>query len=187
MIDEPTFSALNAVYLKKMATAAQVAELTEANVATVEGVLAQATAQGWLMEAEGKFMLLPEGTKAVLDGYGARYREQRADERVEAWYRRFETLNAQFIQQVSEWQGGGDERAQGRLMRSVERLVKSLDELVPSIPRYADYIRRFEHGLGLIDRGQLDYIAKPTLDSVHNVWFEFHEDILSVLGRPRDA
>ena len=186
MMDEPTFLALNAVYLKKMATAAQVAELTGADAAAVDRILAQAAAQGWLMEVEGKVMLLPEGTKAVIDGYDARYREQRADERVEAWYQRFEALNAQFIQQVSEWQGGG-ERAQGRLMRSVERLVKSLGELVPSIPRYAGYIRRFEHGLGLIDRGELDYIANPTLDSVHNVWFEFHEDILSVLGRRRDA
>lgn len=187
MMDEATFLALNAVYLKKMATAAQVAELTGSDTAAVDRILAQAAAQGWLMAVEGNVMLLPEGTEAVRGDYGARYGALRADERVETWYRRFEALNAQFIQQVSEWQGSGDERAQGRLMRSVERLIKSLGELVPAIPRYAGYTRRFEHGLGLIDHGQLDYIANPTLDSVHNVWFEFHEDILSVLGRPRDA
>jgi hypothetical protein len=187
MIDDPTFSVLNAVYLKKMAAAVQVTELTEASAASVDGILAQAIAQGWLMEVEGKFMLLPEGTQAVLDGYDARYGDQRRDERVEDWYRRFETLNGQFIRQVSEWQGDGGERAQGRLMRSIGRLVKSIGELVPSIPRYVGYIHRFEHGLRLIDQGRLEYIANPTLDSVHNVWFEFHEYILSVLSRQRDA
>ena len=30
-------------------------------------------------------------------------------------------------------------------------------------------------------------LARPMVDSVHNIWFEFHEDILSVLGRPRDT
>jgi hypothetical protein len=25
------------------------------------------------------------------------------------------------------------------------------------------------------------------VDSIHNIWFEFHEDILTLLGRPRDV
>ena len=34
--------------------------------------------------------------------------------------------------------------------------------------------------------GLREYVCKPTIDFVHNIWFEFHEDFLAVLGRPRD-
>ena len=187
MTDDATFLVLNAVHLKRMASAEEAAALTGIDAGEAARVLADAAAGGTAMEIDGRFMLMPEGTQAVLAGYAARYAAQRADPAVLAWYERFETLNAQFIQQVSEWQAGGEERAQGRLMRSVERLARAIEELVPAIPRYGAYVRRFNDGLALIDQGRTDYIAKPTLDSVHNVWFEFHEDILSVLGRPREA
>jgi hypothetical protein len=72
-------------------------------------------------------------------------------------------------------------------MKTVERLMKFLEEIIPSIPRYESYVRRFANSISLVDRGDRDYVCKPTIDSVHNIWFEFHEDILSVLGRPRDA
>ena len=58
--------------------------------------------------------------------------------------------------------------------------------LVPLIPRYTGYVRRFS-AAWLVDRGQRDFVCSPTIDSVHNIWFEFHEDILAVLGRPRDV
>ena len=187
MTDDATFLVLNAVHLKRMASADEAAALTGTDPAEAARILAQAASSGTALEVEGRFMLMPDGTQAVLAGYAARYSAQRADPAVQAWYERFETLNAQFIQQVSEWQAGGEERAQGRLMRSVERLARAIGELVPAIPRYAAYVRRFDAGLALIDQGKTDYIARPTVDSVHNVWFEFHEDILSVLGRPREA
>lgn len=187
MTDDATFLVLNAVHLKRMASAEEAAALTGTDAGEAARILADAVGGGTAMEIDGRFMLMPEGTQAVLAGYAARYAAQRADPAVQAWYERFETLNAQFIQQVSEWQAGGEERAQGRLMRSVERLARAIEELVPTIPRYGAYVRRFNDGLALIDQGRTDYIAKPTLDSVHNVWFEFHEDILSVLGRPREA
>jgi hypothetical protein len=41
--------------------------------------------------------------------------------------------------------------------------------------------------MDLVDQGRREFVCKPTLDSVHNIWFEFHEDILAVLGRPRDT
>src|SRR6478672_11898080 len=34
-----------------------------------------------------------------------------------------------------------------------------------------------------IDEGEKEFVCTPTIDSVHNIWFEFHEDILSVIGR----
>lgn len=188
MIDDETFLVLNAAHLRKMATADHVVQTTELPAETVQAILSKAAEQGWLLDMEGQHLLVPEGTQVVQDYYKAAFENQRADPALAAWYERFEALNDQFIKHVSDWQKSeGDERAQTRLTRAVERLVKSLAELTPTIPRYRGYATRFERGLSLIDEGKLPYVCSPTVDSVHNVWFEFHEDILSVLGRPRDT
>ena len=36
-----------------------------------------------------------------------------------------------------------------------------------------------------IDAGRHELVSSPMVDSVHNVWFEFHEDLLRTLGRAR--
>jgi hypothetical protein len=93
-----------------------------------------------------------------------------------------------FIKAVSDWQkSDGDPKAESKIIRVVERLIKSLGELTTVIPRYDQYVRRFGESVARIDRGERDYVCGPTIDSVHTIWFEFHEDILSVLGRPRDV
>ena len=141
-----------------------------------------------LMIAEGRHLLLPEGTSAVQEYYRITYEAMRSNETVLAWYGRFEPINDQFIKQVSEWQStDGDERIQSRLIKTVERLSKYLQEITPLIPRYENYLNRFGASVAKIDEGQKEFICTPTIDSVHNIWFEFHEDILSVIGRPRDT
>ena len=55
------------------------------------------------------------------------------------------------------------------------------------IPRYGHYAARFERGLEHVDSGRIDYVSSPMVDSLHNIWFEFHEDLLAVLGRPRES
>ena len=106
-----------------------------------------------------------------------------------AWYDKFETLNDQFIKAVSDWQkSDGDAKAESKVLKIGERLIRAIGEIVPIIPRYETYVRRFTDGVARIDRGERDYICGPTDPiPVHTVWFEFHEDILSVLGRPRDV
>ena len=79
------------------------------------------------------------------------------------------------------------QRPKSKVLKIGERLIRAIGEIVPIIPRYETYVRRFTDGVARIDRGERDYICGPTIDSVHTVWFEFHEDILSVLGRPRDV
>jgi hypothetical protein len=131
---------------------------------------------------------LPEGTSAVHDYYRTAYEPMRSNEAVLTWYERFETINEQFIKQVSEWQSADcDERIQSRLIKTIERLSKNLQELIPLIPRYENYLNRFSASVARIDEGEREFVCKPTIDSVHNIWFEFHEDILSVIGRPRDT
>jgi hypothetical protein len=188
MISEEEFCVLNGAHLKKMATVEEIGSAVGIDPATVATVLEAAVTSGLAMNMEDKHLLLPEGTSAVHDYYRNAYAALRTSAPLIGWYDRFELINQQFIKQVSDWQStGGDGRIQGRLIKTVERLMKNLEEIVPDIPRYQSYVRRFTNGIALVDGGNKDYVCKPTIDSIHNVWFEFHEDILSVLGRPRDT
>jgi hypothetical protein len=188
MTDAETFLILNAAHLKKMVTAGEIADASGAGLDRAQQVLEAAVADGLAMEMDGKFLLLPEGTEAVQASYNELYASLRVDPAITAWYDRFEVINAQFIKQVSDWQAAeGDDRIQGRLIKTVERLMKNVGELLAAIPRYEQYLNRFAASIALADGGDKDYVCKPTIDSIHNIWFEFHEDILSVLGRPRDV
>lgn len=189
MLTEPEFIALNAVFLKKMATAETVADVTGLPVEEVSRHFASAADQGWLIDMPPTgVMLLDEGIAQVAGYYRATYSGLRADPEIINWYDGFETLNSRFISLVSEWQKSeGDERIQRRLLQTAERLAKDIGQLLPRIARYAAYPRRLEHSMDKVDAGERDFVCKPTVDSVHNIWFEFHEDILAVLGRPRDT
>jgi hypothetical protein len=132
--------------------------------------------------------VLPAGTSVVHKSYAALYRPLREGALVKNWYDRFETLNNQFIKAVSDWQKNEeDEKAKGKILNVVERLTKALADIIPVVPRYENYVHRFNEGVRRVDRGERDYVCGPTIDLVHTVWFEFHEDVLSVLGRPRDV
>ena len=186
--EDPAFLVLNGAHLKKMATAAEIAAAVGVSLETAQVELTKAVEKGWAMDLDGKYLVTPDGTSRVHECYGQLYGELREDAAVEAWYERFETLNEQFIKAVSDWQkSDNDDKALSRVVKVVERLVKSLRDMLPAAPRYERYIRRFTDGVGLVDEGRLDYVCGPTIDSLHTIWFEFHEDILSVLGRPRDV
>jgi hypothetical protein len=188
MLSDTHFVVLNAVYLKKMADAAAIAEITGQPIDGVAASLDGAAQAGWLLQMPSGVMLMPEGTEQVLAYYHATYADARADPVLAKWYEAFETTNTRFIGLVTEWQQTeGDERVERRLLQTAEKLTRDIGALVPKIPRYTGYVRRFERSMDLVDQGQRDYVCKPTIDSVHNIWFEFHEDVLAVLGRPRDT
>jgi len=186
--ENSTFVVLNGAHLKKMATTEEIAAVVGVPIDVAKAEFARAVERGWAMNLEGRYLITPEGTSLVHEYYGRLYAGLREDAAVKSWYDRFETLNDQFIKAVSDWQqSGNDEKALSKVVKVVERLTKALRDLTPLLPRYAKYSARFTDGVGKIDRGQLDFVCGPTIDSVHTVWFEFHEDILSVLGRPRDV
>ena len=189
MLPELDFVVLNAIFLKKMASATQIAESTGLPPDSVARCLAAAAEQGWLMDmASAGAMLLEEGIAQVTAYYRDAYAGLRTDPALINWYQNFESLNARFIAAVSEWQKSeGDERIERRVLQTAERLAKDIGQLVPCIARYGSYSRRLEYSMERVDAGERDFVCKPTVDSVHNIWFEFHEDILAVLGRARDT
>lgn len=188
MLDEQTFLVLNALYLKKMTSAESLAEIAALSADQVRKVVSVADQQGWLLNMEGELILQEEGTAQVLGHYREAYSALSQREEFSRWHARFEPINTQFIKFVTEWQEtGGDAEVQERVIATVEKLIKLIGDISRLVPRYANYIRRFEQGVTKVDEGKNDFVCNPMVESLHNVWFEFHEDFLAVLGRPRDS
>jgi hypothetical protein len=188
-LDDETFEILNAIYLHKMASPEHISDVTGVPLERVEAVLKDQADKAAVLDLDGSFLLGEEGTSSVLAYYRASYAPLRADREIVEWYEKFESaLNRQFIKAVSDWQtSDGDARAQEKMAKLVERMIRHLDATIPRVPRYERYSRRFARAMARADRGELDFVCKPTVDSMHNIWFEFHEDILAVVGRPRDV
>lgn len=188
-IDERSFLILNALYLRKIADRDVLAECSGSSAGDVDSILDMAAGAGFVLGLGSQYVLTDEGRQAVLDYYESTYEDIRADPEIQNWYVRFETVNDRFLQLVSAWQNNGDgqDRVYDRLARTVERHVAALEQVAARLPRYRHYADRFRKSLDRVDSGQVEYVTSPTVDSLHNIWFEFHEDILALLGRPRET
>lgn len=188
MISETEFALLNAVFLKKVASLDEIADITAIPLETADELAAKFHDGEALISTPGGLMIMPVGTDLVLAYYRDRYAATRSDPMVKEWYERFEVLNARFIAAISDWQRSErDPAALEKVVQIVERLMQSIEQLLRAVPRYEGYNRRFQAAIDRIDAGDTAYVSSPMKDSVHNVWFEFHEDVLAVLGRPRDT
>ncbi|SAK99269.1 hypothetical protein AWB80_07639 [Caballeronia pedi] len=186
MLTETAFLVLNALYLKKMADLGGLVECVRLPDADVQGVIDEALDDGRIVALGGEYLLDVPGRRAVLEYYQETYLPKR--EAVTAWYERFEVLNSQFLKLVSEWQTSeGDTRVLSQLMKVVERQITALRKIADDIPRYDVYADRFVTAIERVDVGDKSYVTNPRADSIHNIWFEFHEDILAVVGRPRET
>lgn len=189
VVDDATFDVLNAIYLHKMADVDHVADVVGQDPGAVKAILKTQEVDEAVVDLGGSWLLQEAGTARVLDFYRERYAGLREAGDIIHWYEKFESaLNQQFIKAVSDWQtSDGDGRAQEKMSKLVERMIRHLSQAIADIPRYALYANRFERAMAKADRGEKDFVCKPTVDSMHNIWFEFHEDILAVVGRPRDV
>jgi hypothetical protein len=193
-LDAGTFLVLNALYLRKIADANTLAECSGCGDQEVRSALEASVPAGLVLGLGTQYVLTDEGRRAVLDYYDDAYRDTRLDPGVQAWYARFEGVNERFLQLVSAWQVGGggpqgerQERIYDRLARLVDREAAELEQASVWLPRYRHYAERFRRALARVDAGKVEYVSSPTVDSLHNIWFEFHEDILALLGRPRET
>ena len=194
------YDVLNVVALKKMATAEAVAAASGVEPAEVSATLQRLADRGLLVVAGGAALPTDDAEPALAAVAADRYAAVRSDDAVAALVDRFETVNAQFLTTMSAWQqvdvGGRsvandhgdpdyDAKVIDRLDRLVTRLQPLLDALAGHDGRFARYPQRFAAALAAVDTGDHDLVSSPTRDSVHNIWFEFHEDLLRTLGRER--
>lgn len=199
-MDPTGYDVLNVVTLKKMAGAAAVAPMVGLDVGAVQTAFGSLAEQGLVVVAGGAALPTDAAEPALKAAAADRYASLRADATVLAQVERFETVNAQFLTTISAWQqvdvGGRkvandhsdaeyDDRIIGRIDKLVTRLDPLIDPLAAHDPRFAGYAKRFAAAMAEVDAGRAEYVSSPTLDSVHTVWFEFHEDLLRTLGRDR--
>lgn len=200
VLDSTDYAVLNVVALKKMATAAVIAPACGLADREVEAALAGLAEHGLVVLAGGSALPTDEAEPALVATAATHYAGVRSDPGVTGLLERFEAVNSQFLTTMSSWQqvdvGGRkvpndhadaayDDRVIGRLGKLVARLDPLLDALAGHDPRFARYPARFAAALDGIDAGRHELVSSPMEDSVHNIWFEFHEDLLRTLGRAR--
>jgi hypothetical protein len=199
-LDATDYAVLNVVALKKMATADAVAGAAGVDAAAAGAALDRLAERGLVVVAAGAVLPTDQAEPALRDAAAGRYGALRADAGLAALVDRFEAVNTQFLATMSAWQqvdvGGRkvandhadsayDDKVIDRLDKLVTRLHPLLDALAGHDARFGLYPRRFSRALEQVDEGHRELVSSPTQDSVHNIWFEFHEDLLRTLGRER--
>lgn len=198
VLDKTDYDVLNVVALKKMVAAEVIAGDT--GLADVGPVLDRLAEAGLVVVMGGSALPTDDAEPALARAAARHYADVRDDPGIAALVERFETVNAQFLVTMSSWQqvdvGGrkvtndhADAEYDGRVLARLEKLVQRLGPLLDALaghdPRFAAYPRRFAAALEGVDAGRTELVSSPVLDSVHTVWFEFHEDLLRTLGRER--
>ena len=194
------YTVLNAVALKKMATPAQLSAATDVPEAAVRAALGDLAASGAIVMVGDAALPSDEATEVLAASATVRYAEVREDPEVHEMAERFETVNTQFLQTISAWQlvdvGGkkvandhSDADYDGKILDRLDKQVGRLSRLIAVLEardgRFSAYVRRFGVAGDAVARGDVDLVSSPTRDSIHNIWFEFHEDLLRTLGRAR--
>jgi hypothetical protein len=194
------FEVLNVIVLKGMCRTRAVADVLALPESAVEETVA-ALERGDLIGRAGELLLPTDAAEPALVAFAAAaYRDLRSDAESDGLHERFERINAQLLQTLAAWQqitvGGHnvandhsdrdyDERIITRAAKLVARLERITVALGEHDPRFLRYGERFDAALDRVDRGQREYLSSPGLESVHNIWFEFHEDLLRSLGKAR--
>jgi hypothetical protein len=192
---------MHGVAIRKHGDAKAVAALAGLPLARVEAVLSGAVAGGRVAEVDGKYMLTPCG-QMMLAGEYSRFNDAlRANAEFVAAYQRFEVINKDLKQLITDWQtmevGGKrvandhsnkeyDERVIARLGDLHERFEPILKKLCAGEPRLKIYSDKLGAALEKAEDGDVAWVSDAKLDSYHTVWFELHEDLLRILGHVRE-
>lgn len=199
-LEDPQLQVLNAICLKKMANVGEVADATGLSVTDVEAALGILEGHGLVAGAAARWLPTNDAVPAVEAWAAAAHGDIRGAAHVEKLHARFEEVNVAFLQAMSAWQqipvgdrtvanDHTDAEYDAKVIAGIEGLVRRLgriiDRLAQDVPRLTLYAARFEAALGEVGAGRIEYVARPTVQSVHNVWFEFHEDLLRILGKER--
>ena len=116
---------------------------------------------------------------------------------VVALYEDFCVFDAELKQIMTAWQlkrdGIANDHADADYDRAVlqrladlhGRLGTLMQRLAQLSPRLADYGARLSRAATRIAAGDHSYVARIISDSYHTVWFELHEDLMSLAGLTR--
>jgi hypothetical protein len=197
MLDADRFAVLHAVRVSGLADGERLARATGLEPTRVVETAAA------LVEAEllGRRDLPRGGGWIVTAAGGARDREElgeRLDSGARAavgeGYEGLLRINASFKELCTVWQSaasaaGGDARDAfaSELAELGGDAGEAADRAAIGAPWFGFYRRRIEAACEGFAAGDDRLLLSPSVDSVHTVWAESHEDFLVTLGRERSA
>jgi hypothetical protein len=180
---------LQAMRLKGRLSAEAAAACVEAAPDDVARRLEALVADGHAKVAGTAFRITPEGKERL----AALLAEEQAtvDQTALAEaYHEFDEHNTQLKMRDEKTPNEHDDPAyDADVIERLAALHTGFDPLVGRIvglaPRLAPYRTRFRTALEKVQAGDHTFIARPITDSYHTVWFEFHEELIGLLGRTR--
>jgi hypothetical protein len=147
---------------------------------------------GWLLTEDGRARHAELLERDKADG--------NLPERLRPAYDQFLIVNQQLIDLCSAWQvrkdtgemndhsdPAYDEAIFGELEEIHAVLTDVTDKLTEIGGRFEPYGPRFQEAYEKTIAGEHEWLAKPTIDSYHTVWFELHEDLLQSQGIARES
>lgn len=192
---------MHGVAIKKHCTADDIVSLTGLPATVGYDELAAAEAGGRVVAADGKYMLSAAGQMILGGEYSRFYSELRADEAFVEAYERFEIVNTELKQLITDWQtmelagervandhsnAEYDDEVIGRLGDLHERFEPILASLTAREARLGCYRDKLDSALEKAEDGAIEWVSNAKMESYHTVWFEMHEDLLRLLGRERE-
>ena len=192
---------MHGVAIKKHCDAGAVAPLIGMSIESVADELAAAEQSGRLVVADGKYMLSPAGHMILSGEYSRFYADLRKDTNFTNAFERFELINTELKQLITDWQtleiagkrvlndhsdAEYDDKLIGRLGDLHERFEPVLTTMVTGEPRLNCYKEKLTAALEQAEDGAIEWVSDAKIDSYHTVWFEMHEDLLRLLGRERE-
>lgn len=152
-----------------------------------------------LCARSGNALTVTKAGKEKLQRLLAEERANTDQNAVIALYEDFCALNSDLKRIMTAWQirpdGGLNDHTGAEYDRSVlQRLADLhgragvlLDGLAQLSPRLAIYQSRLGRAAARVAAGDRRYVARIIADSYHTVWFEMHEELLSLAGLSREA
>jgi len=192
---------LHGLAIKKHGSADAVAGIMGLKTKLVRDLLDQAVSQRRVAEANGAYVLTPLAGVALQGDYSRVHADLRSSASFAAAYERFEVVNAELKQLMTDWQtldvGGKsvpndhsspehDAATIDRLGALHERSEKVLEALIAGLARLSCYQDKLTAALEKAEDGDIEWVSGAKLESYHTVWFELHEDLLRILGRERE-
>lgn len=188
---------MRALRLKGRAGVDALVAATGVDQASVRSIVERLVEDGEAREAGGAYMLLPPGRE--------RQNELLDAERVGVdttamadVYEQFTAVNGDFKQLANDWQMRGelpndhtdsayDGGVLARLPAIHQRVMPAVSAASALAPRLRVYGARLRLALERVQAGEHEWLLKPLIDSYHTVWFELHEELISLAGRSREA
>jgi pyruvate,orthophosphate dikinase len=195
LADEDELSILQTARLKGRLSPDVAAVACGVDVDAATATMSSLADAGYL-KGEPAVRLTPEGRQRLTELVDAE-RAQVDHDALTGLYEEFDRHNTDFKQIVTDWQvkdGNPNEHTDEAYDRSIIERLAALDadfqplagRIVGVAPRLRNYPQRFSTALERVRAGDTSYVARPITDSYHTVWFEFHEELIGLLGLSRE-